>query len=288
MTESTDSANENLDESQNSTSSKSGESFKSSAQNMPQIEMPPPLLKKTIWDLAKTYLDYEACKTVLADLVTKTETKLRDQPNAALELKPLIPIENFKPASPCSSSWENMSGTNQVRYCKQCLLRVYDFKSTDKADAEQLIFQQEGLNDVLLYKRKDGRFLTSDCPVAVRARITLIVALVAVVVILVGVLYVLSQIPAPKEPTVAKTPVVSPVKPHKAASTAPAASKGAQAGFSFPAPRAPDSFTPPDQENQADSIPVVSPPSQPVSNQQPGQPESNLSFSKLLRNVHRH
>ncbi len=72
-------------------------------------------------------------------------------------------------AAPCKADWEEMIGTQRVRFCGQCNLNVYNLSSMSTAQAESLIAQTEGRLCVRFYRRSDGSILTENCPVGLRA-----------------------------------------------------------------------------------------------------------------------
>src|SRR5688500_1859662 len=74
------------------------------------------------------------------------------------------PLDHVKIASPCSADWEQMIGTDRVRFCGACNLNVYNLSSLTKSQAESLIAQTEGRVCVRCYRRNDGSILTRDCP----------------------------------------------------------------------------------------------------------------------------
>jgi len=67
------------------------------------------------------------------------------------------------------ADWEQMVGTDRVRFCGQCNLNVYNLSSMTKHDAESFITRNEGRLCVRFYRRADGSILTENCPVGVRA-----------------------------------------------------------------------------------------------------------------------
>ena len=79
------------------------------------------------------------------------------------------PLDNVRVAAPCSAGWENMVGTERVRFCGQCNLNVYNLSEMTKAEAEYLIAQTEGRLCVRYYQRTDGTILTKNCPVGLHA-----------------------------------------------------------------------------------------------------------------------
>jgi len=83
--------------------------------------------------------------------------------------KQTFDINKLRVASPCSVSWESMSGDERARHCDSCRLNVYNISEMTKAEAENLITRREGRLCLRLYKRADGTVLTKDCPVGWRA-----------------------------------------------------------------------------------------------------------------------
>ena len=78
-------------------------------------------------------------------------------------------INSLRVAAPCHVGWESMSGDERVRHCASCRLNVYNISMMTAAEAESLITNREGRLCIRLYKRADGRVLTKDCPVGLRA-----------------------------------------------------------------------------------------------------------------------
>ncbi len=79
------------------------------------------------------------------------------------------PLNHVRIAAPCSADWERMAGTEQVRFCDQCNLNVYNLSGMMRRDAENLIARNEGRLCVRYYRRADGSILTDNCPVGLRA-----------------------------------------------------------------------------------------------------------------------
>ena len=78
-------------------------------------------------------------------------------------------LDDLRVASPCPASWDSMVGTERVRYCTSCRLNVYNLSAMRHEDAEELIRQTEGRLCVRFFQRTDGRIMTTDCPLGVRA-----------------------------------------------------------------------------------------------------------------------
>src|SRR5215467_11855455 len=79
------------------------------------------------------------------------------------------PLDHVRIAAPCSADWDSMFGNEQVRFCAQCKLNVYNLSEMTKADAELLIARAEDRLCVRYYRRRDGSILTQNCPVGLRA-----------------------------------------------------------------------------------------------------------------------
>ena len=83
--------------------------------------------------------------------------------------KPYDSLSRMRIASPCSVGWENMSGDERVRFCKECNLHVYNISEMKSSEVQALIADTEGRICARLYRRTDGTVLTKDCPVGLRA-----------------------------------------------------------------------------------------------------------------------
>jgi len=77
----------------------------------------------------------------------------------------VIRLQQIRIASPCTVSWDDMSGDDRSRFCSDCRLNVYNFAAMTQAEAEQLIAEKEGRVCLRLYTRADGTVITRDCPV---------------------------------------------------------------------------------------------------------------------------
>ncbi|HMJ24552.1 MAG TPA: hypothetical protein VK475_01930 [Pyrinomonadaceae bacterium] len=79
------------------------------------------------------------------------------------------PLDQVQVAAPCPADWNQMLGSERVRFCGQCSLNVYNLSSMTKAEAEHLIARTEGRLCVRFYRRRDGSIITKNCPVGLRA-----------------------------------------------------------------------------------------------------------------------
>lgn len=78
------------------------------------------------------------------------------------------PLDDVSVAAPCPAEWERMTGTEQVRFCSQCQLNVYNLSGMTRTQAERLIARAEGRLCVRYYRRTDGTIITRNCPVGLR------------------------------------------------------------------------------------------------------------------------
>jgi hypothetical protein len=84
-------------------------------------------------------------------------------------IKQKFDINNLRPASPCSMSWENMSGDERTRFCASCKLSVYNVSEMTTSEVRALFIKTGGNFCGRIYRRADGTVLTKDCPVGLRA-----------------------------------------------------------------------------------------------------------------------
>jgi hypothetical protein len=109
-------------------------------------------------------------------------------------------LDTINVASPCPVEWETMDGDDQVRYCTQCKLHVYNLSEMSRDEAEELVERTEGKLCARFRRRADGTVITQDCPVgfqAARRQLRLIVAGTATAVLmLVG--FVLTILGSPR------------------------------------------------------------------------------------------
>ncbi|MBY0524858.1 MAG: hypothetical protein K2R98_15745 [Gemmataceae bacterium] len=83
--------------------------------------------------------------------------------------KSLSLLDEVSVASPCSAVWEDMIGTDRVRYCQHCEKNVYNLSDMSRTEAAAFVQSREGRTCIQFYRRADGTMLTDDCPVGLRA-----------------------------------------------------------------------------------------------------------------------
>ena len=79
------------------------------------------------------------------------------------------PLDHVRVAAPCTVDWNQMIGSERMRFCGQCSLNVYNLSGMTRSEAEHLIARNEERLCVKFYRRRDGSIITKDCPVGLRA-----------------------------------------------------------------------------------------------------------------------
>ena len=173
--------------------------------------------------VAKTMLDHSLLFDALAKSSAKKEQKAAEVA-AVKALEPEVPfvgITKFKIASPCSWSWEETDTRERFRYCGQCQASVYNFEGLELPEAKALVFKRENRDNAPLYKRADGKFMTTDCPVTVKKKrdqfsIAAVVAAIVVAFILIAMMAPPAPPPAPTPAPEASNPRVQGARPSTA------------------------------------------------------------------------
>jgi hypothetical protein len=90
-----------------------------------------------------------------------------ETPRARLPLLDQVTIK-----TPCRESWDAMTGDDRVRFCARCSKDVYDLSAMTADEAETFLAMHLDDEDacVRLYRRPDGRVLTSECVQGTRNR----------------------------------------------------------------------------------------------------------------------
>jgi len=98
-------------------------------------------------------------------------------------------LNRIRVASPCPANWEEMSGSDRVRFCRSCNLHVYDISRMSRRAAVRLIASTEGRLCIRMHRRADGTVMSRDCPVglrSIRRRVTRLATAAAVAVMTLG------------------------------------------------------------------------------------------------------
>lgn len=81
-----------------------------------------------------------------------------------------IDLDSIRIATPCTARWEDMVGDDRKRHCGECRLAVHDLSAMPRHEAEAWLAEQNGRVCIMLRRRADGRLITRDCPVGLRAK----------------------------------------------------------------------------------------------------------------------
>jgi hypothetical protein len=79
------------------------------------------------------------------------------------------PLKMLRVASPCNVSWDDMTGDDGIRFCRDCQRHVYNLSVMSRTEAEELVLRAKDRLCVYFYRRQDGTVMTSDCPVGLQA-----------------------------------------------------------------------------------------------------------------------
>ena len=71
-------------------------------------------------------------------------------------------LDSIEIKTPCSESWENMQGNEEVRFCSHCVKDVHNLSAMTRQKARKLIAQSNGNLCVRYVKRPDGKVQTAD------------------------------------------------------------------------------------------------------------------------------
>lgn len=80
-------------------------------------------------------------------------------------------LDTLRIASPCTASWDEMTGDERTRFCAKCEKQVHNLSALPRDEAEAFLRSLTTSACVRVYRRTDGTVMTDDCPVGVtRAR----------------------------------------------------------------------------------------------------------------------
>lgn len=159
--------------------------------------------------VAKTMLDH----SILSEQVMRSHEKEKVKAAYIAQERANDPVAEFhsvetnKMASPCAWSWDGPAGNKgRVRACERCQTQVYDFTGMEMAEAEALIFKQESKKKFALYRRADGKFMTTDCPVQVQRKRNLILLCVVGALVMISAVGLMVLMPPPPPPAAVSAP----------------------------------------------------------------------------------
>jgi hypothetical protein len=84
-------------------------------------------------------------------------------------MRPKI-LDNIRVATPCHAKWDEMTGDERARLCRECNRTVYNISALTREEAEDLVIEKEGMLCVQYFERADGTILLADCEVGRQPR----------------------------------------------------------------------------------------------------------------------
>ncbi len=72
-------------------------------------------------------------------------------------------LNRIEVASPCTQSWDAMTGDTKRRFCGECRLHVHNLSAMTQTEASALLGDADGQLCVRFFRRADGTVLTQDC-----------------------------------------------------------------------------------------------------------------------------
>lgn len=164
--------------------------------------------------IPKTMLDMDFLKESLSASVSRAEERLAESiaQKASEPPKQVLTADDYKMVSPnCPFVWADNPDNpkERVKYCTECSAQIYNFTGFDMTESQSLIFKRENRQNAPLYKREDGKFMTNDCPIALKKKKDkqMLIGGAALVLVLLVIMVVASfmapQPPAPSAPSAA-------------------------------------------------------------------------------------
>ena len=79
-------------------------------------------------------------------------------------------FDQLNVVSPCSVSWERMSGNQQQRFCGECSKTVFDFSQMTRGQIEAITFARKGQLCARITRRDDGTMMMLEPPTMLSTR----------------------------------------------------------------------------------------------------------------------
>lgn len=129
--------------------------------------------------VAKTMLDREVLLAAVAKSAQRRAVLIKELVDSRAAEPVIEPIQGDKEATPCVWKWDETNTKGRVRHCGSCKKVIYNFDGLKLEEAQNLVFKHENLEKFQLYKRDDGKFMTSDCSIASKRRRNMVVVVAA-------------------------------------------------------------------------------------------------------------
>ena len=89
----------------------------------------------------------------------------------AVPLPVLDVLEAITIPTHCPIPWDGMRGNDRTRHCSKCNEAVHDVSALTTLEVVALLSGQGRPPCLRLYRRRDGRVMTADCPASRRERV---------------------------------------------------------------------------------------------------------------------
>ncbi|MFN2510404.1 MAG: carboxypeptidase-like regulatory domain-containing protein [Pyrinomonadaceae bacterium] len=73
-------------------------------------------------------------------------------------------LDTIRVESPCETSWDSMTGNDQIRFCEHCNLNVQDLSQLTRKRALRLVRASKGRLCIRYRSRPDGSLVTRSAP----------------------------------------------------------------------------------------------------------------------------
>jgi hypothetical protein len=167
-------------------------------QDMPQAA-PPPDEPKTRVANVRAQFEVRESERIQQEIATRQ----------AEAPKQIEPIEAEKKVKSCPFGWTEVGGKQRLNHCTQCQAPIYYLEGMELEEARGLIRRREGRKKVVLYSRPDGKFMTTDCPVAQKKRLQIVGLAVAIGFCMIAAVAAFIMMPPAPPPTATSTPEAS-------------------------------------------------------------------------------
>lgn len=71
--------------------------------------------------------------------------------------------------SPCTESWDKMTGSASIRNCSKCQFNVYNFSEMTQSEIDAILASGSRVC-AKLYMRPDGTYMTKDCKTKIKRK----------------------------------------------------------------------------------------------------------------------
>jgi hypothetical protein len=70
-------------------------------------------------------------------------------------------LDSVNVKSPCSENWDEMTGSDEVRFCSRCAKDIHNLSAMNRAEAEKLVKQSNGKICIRIEKNANGKLISA-------------------------------------------------------------------------------------------------------------------------------